>query len=77
MATKNYSRPESNKDYKVLNRKTGKWELVKGKPTEPAKRPDYEYRAKYKYTGYWESVEALIKKINKPKKVWKRKRQYI
>lgn len=77
MATKNYSRPESNKDYRVLNKKTGKWELVKGKPTEPETRKVYASMGGKKYKGYWESMEELVKRINKPKKVWKRKRQYI
>ena len=74
---KTHGRPESNKDYKILNRKTGKWELVKGKPTEPAKKPEYSYRAGFKHTGYWESIDALLKKIAKRKKQCVRKRQYI
>lgn len=74
---KTHGRPESCKDYKIFNRKTGEWELVKGKPAEPVAKPTYEYRAQYKHTGYWESVEALLKKMNKPKKVCVRKRQYI
>lgn len=77
MATKKYNRPESNKDYLVLSRKTGKWEKVKGKPTEPEARKVYESMNGKKYQGYWDSMEKLVKRINSPRKVWKRKRRNI
>ena len=45
-------RPISNRDYKIKNRETGLWELVKATPTPVAEFKVYASRTQYKRKGY-------------------------
>jgi hypothetical protein len=58
-------RPTSNRDYKVKNKETGEWELIKATPTQREVPKIYTYRAKYKRKGYEQSVEERSKKQKK------------